>query len=132
VKLNGNLTLGENTADNGGLRIAFMALEKHSFRRKPRRDRSGWIFPGAKILHSLRRVLVLECDAPIPTHAGADRSSFNAASARERSGIQHAGVSESLRLQEGAAHGEGERLSRLVGAEPPPGVTGSETEEDLF
>jgi Peptidase family M13 len=78
---------------------------------------SGWIYPSAKILHSLRRVLVLECDAPIPPHAGAVQPSFDAAGARKWSGIQYAGVSESLRLQEGAAHGARECLSRLVGVE---------------
>ena len=32
IKLNGRLTLGENTADNGGARIALAALEQHDRR----------------------------------------------------------------------------------------------------
>jgi putative endopeptidase len=43
VKLNGNLTLGENTADNGGVRIALMALESTlSKDSKERQDVDGF------------------------------------------------------------------------------------------
>jgi endothelin-converting enzyme/putative endopeptidase len=37
VKVNGRLTLGENTADNGGLRVAYMALMERLKGQEPRK-----------------------------------------------------------------------------------------------
>jgi putative endopeptidase len=44
VKLNGRLTLGENTADNGGLRIALMALES-TLSQQPSHPNSNGLTP---------------------------------------------------------------------------------------
>jgi len=45
VKLNGRLTLGENTADNGGLRIAYMALQEALNGKNAKRDKLDGLTP---------------------------------------------------------------------------------------
>jgi hypothetical protein len=61
--------------------------------------------------------MVLERNSPVPEHDGAIQSPCDRKSPREWCGVQHAGIPESLRLQEGATHGAGKRLSRVVEAD---------------
>ena len=56
VKVNGNLTLGENTADNGGARIALMAVEKELAAEGKADDKIGGFTPEQRFFISYGQV----------------------------------------------------------------------------
>ena len=103
VKLNGRLTLGENTADNGGLRIALMALQDTL---KGKGEKLDGFTPGAAILPGIRPDLVREhraAGSPRPRHDG---SALARPLSRQRHPAEHAGIPKGILLQGRAAHGQ--------------------------
>ena len=73
VKLNGKLTLGENTADNSGLRIALMALES-TLSQKPSHTDSNELTPQQEFFISYAETWVLERNSPVSEQDGAIQS----------------------------------------------------------
>ena len=121
VKLNGRLTLGENTADNGGLRVAYMALEDTLQGKEEEMD--GFT-PEQRFFLGFAQVW---CENTAPQEAR-NRAVTDPHSpgplSRERHAAEHAGIPEGVCLQGRTADGQRERLPRLVARESHAAVTG--------
>ena len=117
IKLNGKLTLGENTADNGGLRLAYMAL----MGRLAERTKAG--DPPTKIdgfTEQQRLFLGFEADlvhepyGRIGKDACRDRPALTGEGPRHRGSVEHAGIPHRFRVYGGPANGPSKGMPRLV------------------
>ena len=116
LKLNGKLTLGENTADNGGARIAFMALHNEIAKDptgKVAQKIDGYT-PDQRLFLGFGRVW---CEKRRPEFqrmlvVSDPHSPGKYRDRRHRP--KYAGVRASLELQSGTTNGERKRLPGLV------------------
>ena len=114
VHLKGRLTLGENTADNGGVRISYLALQNTM------KDKGGapaaidGFTPEQRFFLAYRSDLVPERYAGKLARARIDRSALAGTVPGEWRGLELDGIPEGLRLQGRSADGERERLPRVV------------------
>ena len=112
VKLNGKLTLGENTADNGGLKLAYMALTD-ILGNTPVKPIDGYT-PQQRFFLAYGQIWCQNVtDQEARKRALTDPHSPGAV-ARQRRGAEFRGLPAGVWLQSRPAHGERERLPRVV------------------
>ena len=112
VHIKGKLTLGENTADNGGLRISHMAL-LDVLGRESGEDGRG-LHPGPALLPRLCADLVRESNAGNASSAGPVERALGATVPGQWSGVELGRFRQGVRLQGELAHGPQSGLPGLV------------------
>ena len=116
LKLNGRLTLGENTADNGGARIALMALEHMIADDKTGKEgqKIDGYTPEQRFFLGFGRVW---CEKRRPEYERVQvtvNPHSTGKMARRWRGAEHARISKGVGMQGGATDGQRQRLPRLV------------------
>ena len=117
VDLNGHLTLGENTADNGGIRIAFQALQ-NTLKEEGGKAEPGYVdgkrdgyTADQRFFISFAQVWCGTRDAAGGRQSGEDQPALHRRVARQGHRAELRRVRQGLRLQEGRP--DDARLRRL-------------------
>ncbi len=112
IKINGQLTMGENVADLGGLMLAYMAWQNETRGKKLELDRR--LHSGTALLHRLWTELVRSDPRRNQTHVRHHRPALTGQISNQWGSFQHAGISAGIPVQGRFADGAGESMQSLV------------------
>ena len=100
VELNGRLTLGENTADNGGIRLAYMALMDDLAKKSiPSSEKTDGYTQAQQFFLGFAQIWCENIETRGSSPFRPDRSALAGKISNERRTQEHAGIQSGFRLQ---------------------------------